>query len=158
MANLNKVMLMGNLTRDPEMKYTPSNTAIANFGLAINRRWVTPEGEKKEETTFVDCEAYGRTAENIGKFLQKGRPLFVEGRLKLDQWTDKNDQSKRSKIKVVVETFQFIDSKQGAGGGGGGDDMGGDDRPAPSPRVQTRPAGRPAPQATPEITEDDIPF
>jgi single-strand DNA-binding protein len=159
MANLNKVMLMGNLTRDPEMKYTSSNTAIANFGLAINRRWVTPEGEKKEETTFVDCEAYGRTAENIGKFLQKGRPLFVEGRLKLDQWTDKNDNSKRSKMKVVVENFQFIDSGKGqaGGGSGGGDEAGGGDE-RPAPRVQTRPAGRPAQQAAPEITEDDIPF
>ena len=119
MANFNKVMLMGNLTRDIELRHTSSNLAIAKIGLAVNRRWKSPEGEQREETTFVDCEAFGRTAEVMSQYLAKGRPVFIEGRLKLDQWEDKEGQ-KRSKLVVVVEAFQFIDSKGGGGGGGGG--------------------------------------
>lgn len=109
MSNYNRVILIGNLTRDPEVCHTPSNQAVANFGLAINRRYTTSSGEKREETTFVDCEAWGKTGEAIGQYLTKGRPVFVEGRLKLDTWEEK-DGSKRSKLKVVVDTFQFIDS------------------------------------------------
>ena len=108
MPNYNKVMLMGNLTRDIELKYTAGNTAVANLGLAVNRRYRVNK-ESREETTFVDCEAWGRTAENINKFFSKGRPIFVEGRLKLDEWQDR-DGNKRSKLKVVVENFEFIDS------------------------------------------------
>ena len=110
---------MGNLTRDVELKSTASNQSVAQIGLAVNRRWRTPEGEDREEVTFVDCEAWGRTAETLAKYLSKGRPVFIEGRLKLDQWEDK-EGGKRSKLKIVVEGFQFIDSKPGAGGGGGG--------------------------------------
>lgn len=110
MPNYNKVMLMGNLTRDPEMRYLPSNVAVANIGLAINRRWKNQQGEQQEETTFVDCEAFGKTAEAINQYLGKGRPLFVEGRLKLDQWQDKEGQN-RSRLKVVIESFQFVDGK-----------------------------------------------
>lgn len=110
MANLNKVMLIGNLTRDPSMRYTPNNTAVCNIGIAVNRRY-TANGEKKEETTFIDAEAWGASAEAINKYLRKGRAIFVEGRLKLDTWQDK-DGSNRSKLKVVVESFQFIDGKQ----------------------------------------------
>lgn len=109
MSNYNRVILIGNLTRDPEVRHTPSNQSVANFGLAINRRYTTSGGEKKEETTFVDCEAWGKTGEAIGQYLTKGRPVFVEGRLKLDTWEEK-DGGKRSKLKVVVDTFQFIDS------------------------------------------------
>ena len=105
MARYNKVLLMGNLTRDIELKYTPSNQAVANIGLAVNRRYKTSEGEQREETTFVDCEAWGRTAEVMNQYLAKGRPVFIEGRLKLDTWTDK-DGGKRSKHRVVVENFQ----------------------------------------------------
>ncbi len=119
MPNLNKVMLMGNLTRDIELRHTASNMAIAKFGLAVNRKWKTPEGEQREEVTFVDCDAFGRTAEVMSQYLAKGRPVFIEGRLKLDQWEDKEGQ-KRSKLAVVVESFQFIDTKPGGGGGGGG--------------------------------------
>jgi single-strand DNA-binding protein len=168
-GNYNKVLLLGNLTRDIELKHTPSNMAIGNLGLAVNRRWTSPEGEKKEETTFVDCEAYGKTAETMAKYLSKGRSVFIEGRLKLDQWTDKNDGTKRSKLKVVVDTFQFVESAGSGGGGGGGGGAarssgggggeydGGDPNDAPRPQVRTRPAARPQ-AAAPEITEDDIPF
>lgn len=111
MPNLNKAMLMGNLTRDPEIKYTPKGTAIAAFGLAINRNYSTEGGEKREEVTFVDIEAYGKVAEIIGEHCKKGSPLYVEGRLKLDAWDDKQSGQKRSKMKVIAEHFQFIGSK-----------------------------------------------
>ena len=124
MPNLNKVMLMGNLTRDPELRYTPSNTPVATIGIAVNRRWRNQSGEDQEETTFVDCEAWGRTAEVMSQYLQKGRPVFVEGRLRLDQWQDREGNN-RSRLKVVIEGFQFIDSRGGEGGGGGGGDYGG---------------------------------
>src|SRR6516164_9214155 len=110
MANFNKVILAGNLTRDPELRYTPKGTAIARIGMAINRTWKTETGETKEEVTFVDVDAFGRQAEVIAQYMKKGRPLLVEGRLKLDQWEDKNTHQKQSKLKVVLEAFSFIDS------------------------------------------------
>jgi len=113
MANFNKVMLMGNLTRDPEVRYTPKGTALATIGLAVNRNWTTESGEKKEEVTFVDVEVWGRQAETIGQYMSKGRPIFVEGRLKLDQWDDKESGQKRSKLKIVCESFQFLGSPKG---------------------------------------------
>jgi len=118
MPNLNRVMLMGNLTRDPELRYLPSNTPVVNLGLAVNRRWRNQQNEMQEETTFVDCEAFGRTAEVLSQYLRKGRPVFLEGRLRLDQWQDR-DGGNRSKLKVVVESFEFIDSRGGDDGGGG---------------------------------------
>ena len=124
MPNLNKVMLMGNLTRDPELRYLPSNMPVCNFGLAVNRRWKGKDGQPGEETTFVDCEAFARTAEVINEYLKKGKPLFVEGRLKLDQWQDK-EGNKRSRMKVIVESFEFIDSRESSGGGGGNSGGGG---------------------------------
>ncbi len=123
MASFNKVMLMGNLTRDVEIRHTSGNTAVGNFGIAVNRKFKTQSGEQREEVTFVDCEAWGRTAEVMAQYLSRGRPVFIEGRLKLDQWEDKNGGGKRSKLSVVVENFQFINSGQGGegqGGGGGG--------------------------------------
>ncbi|MCI0364773.1 MAG: single-stranded DNA-binding protein [Phycisphaerales bacterium] len=113
MPDYNKVLLMGRLTRDIELKYTPSNMAVAKVGLAVNHRYKTKEGESKEDTTFVECDAWGRTAEVMSQYLSKGKPVFVEGRLKLDTWQDK-DGGNRSMLKVVIENFQFIDSK-GAG-------------------------------------------
>ena len=107
MSNFNKIFLMGNLTREPKLSYLPSQTAVVDFGLAVNRKWKSKEGEDKNEVLFVDCQAFGRTAENIGKYLTKGDPLFVEGRLALDSWTAQ-DGTKRSKHKVIVEGFQFI--------------------------------------------------
>lgn len=112
MPSYNKVILMGNLTRDPEMRYTPNNTAVTSFGIAVNRKWKDGQGQPQEEVTFVDCEAWSKTAEVINQYLKKGRPVFVEGRLKLDQWDDKKDGSKRSKLKVVIESVTFIDSKK----------------------------------------------
>jgi single-strand DNA-binding protein len=111
MPNLNKVMLMGNLTRDPQLKHLPGNLVVADFGLACNRRYRTAAGEEKEEVAFVDCAAFGRQAETIGQHCTKGKPLFVEGRLKYDTWDDKQGGGKRSKLSVVVENFQFIGAK-----------------------------------------------
>lgn len=108
MANYNKVLLLGNLTRDVELRYTPNNMAVASIGIAVNRRYKSKDGDTKEETTFVDCEAWGYTAENMAKFLSKGRPVFIEGRLRLDSWQDK-DGSNRSKLKVVIDNFEFVD-------------------------------------------------
>lgn len=107
MANFNKVLLIGNLTRDPQLSYLPSQTAVVDFGLAVNRRWTGRDGEKKEETCFVDCRAFGRSAENINKYLSKGRAVFVEGRLTFDSWTAQ-DGTKRSRHRVTVENFQFL--------------------------------------------------
>src|SRR5947207_2016074 len=121
MANFNKVILAGNLTRDPELRYTPKGMAIAKLGLAINRTWKNEAGETKEEATFVDVDAFGRTAEVIGQYLKKGRPILIEGRLRLDQWDDKQTGQKRSKLGVVLESFQFMDSGRGGDGAGGGD-------------------------------------
>ncbi|MCA3005328.1 MAG: single-stranded DNA-binding protein [Planctomycetaceae bacterium] len=163
----NQVILMGNLTRDIEVRFLPNgNQAVGNFGIAVNRQWRTPEGETREEVTFVDCEVWGKQAEVMKQYLAKGRPVFIMGRLKLDTWTDKTDQSKRSKLKVVVEDFRFMDSKPGGGGGGaaggyagGGEyasEGGEEPAPAPSPRPQVRSRGPVQPVET--VQEDDIPF
>ncbi|MGH7133624.1 MAG: single-stranded DNA-binding protein [Phycisphaerales bacterium] len=156
-GSFNQVILMGNLTRDVELKFTPSNKAVAKIGLAVNERWTTPEGEKKESVTFVDCEAWGKTAEIMGKYLAKGRPVFIVGRLKLDTWQDKESGQNRSKMKVVIESFQFVDSAGGGQRGGPGGNEGGADEGGggPSPQVRTNraPAG-----AGPTIEHDDIPF
>src|SRR6266850_6333311 len=132
MANFNKVILAGNLTRDPELRYTPKGTAVAKIGMAINRVWKNEAGESKEEVTFVDVEAWGRQGEVVAQYMRKGRPFLVEGRLKLDQWEDKNTKQKQSKLKVVLESFSFIDSNRGDSGG------------APSEAPRARPAAVPA--------------
>ena len=116
MANLNKVLLMGNLTRDPEVRYTPKGTAVAELGIAVNRVYSGENGEKREEVTFVDVTVWGRTAENVGEYLKKGRPVFIEGRLQLDSWEDKQSGQKRNKLKVVADNVQFLGSPRGAGG------------------------------------------
>ncbi|MBW8038745.1 MAG: single-stranded DNA-binding protein [Planctomycetes bacterium] len=140
MSNFNKVLLMGNLTRDPQLSYLPSQTAVVEFGLAVNRKWTSRDGEKKEETCFVDCRAFGRTAENINKYMSKGRPLFVEGRLTFDTWTAQ-DGSKRSKHRVTVENFQFIGGASGQGA-----------------RQTEQNAGQADSQVEPNRNSDDIPF
>ncbi len=109
MPSFNKVILMGNLTRDPQLSYLPSQTAVVDFGLAVNRKWKSKDGQSKEEVCFVDCQAFGRTGENINKYMSKGKPIFVEGRLVFDSWTAQ-DGTKRNKHKVVVENFQFLPS------------------------------------------------
>src|SRR6516162_1213939 len=119
MASFNKVILAGNLTRDPELRYTPKGTAVARLGIACNRKWKSETGELKEEVTFVDVDAFGRQAETIGQYLKKGRPVLIEGRLKYDTWEDKQTNQKRSKLGVVLENFQFMDSNRGEGSGAG---------------------------------------
>ena len=170
MASFNKVMIMGNLTRDPEIKYTPKGTAIADIGLAVNRNYTTESGEKREEVTFIDVTLWGRVAEIVGEYCKKGRPLFVEGRLHLDTWDDKTTGQKRSKLKVVGENIQLLGSREGGAGGGGGTGGGGggehgESRSEGRPQQQNRPASRPAspparPPADPDLDapEDDIPF
>jgi single-strand DNA-binding protein len=113
MSNFNKVILAGNLTRDPELRFTPKGTAVCKFGLAINRAWAGEDGHKREEATFVDVDAFGKTAENIAKFFRKGGQILLEGRLKLDQWDDKQTGAKRSKLGVVLESFTFIGTARG---------------------------------------------
>jgi single-strand DNA-binding protein len=172
MPNLNKVMLMGNLTRDPESKFLPSGTPVCELGMAINRFWTDQGGERKEQTCFVDLTAFGRQAETLGRFMKKGRPLYVEGRLDFQQWETPEGQ-KRSKLKVIVENFQFLGGRDdaaaggepgmggggnygggggGRSGGGGGGYGGGGPSAAPSD---------PAPQferSAPALDDDDIPF
>jgi single-strand DNA-binding protein len=109
MANFNKVLLLGNLTRAPELSYTPSKTAVVEFGLAVNRKYKGQDDNMKDETCFIDCRAFGRQAENLNKFCKKGNPLLVEGRLTFDSWTAK-DGSKQSKHRVTVENFQLLDT------------------------------------------------
>ena len=152
MANLNRVFLMGNLTRDPELRYLPSNTPVVKIGVAVNRRWRNQQGEQQEETTFVDCESFGRQAEVINQYLRKGRPIFVEGRLRLDQWQDKEGNN-RSRMKVVIENFQFVDSRSGDDGGGG---QGGSSEPRGG--ANEPPPGPPMSDPHQPVPEDDIPF
>lgn len=160
MASFNKVILLGNLTRDPELRYTPKGTAVARIGLAVNRRWTGEDGQQKEEVTFIDIDAFGKQAELISQYLKKGRALFVEGRLRLDQWEDKQTQQKKSKLGVVLESFQFVDGPRGgdAPGGGGPPSPG-----APAPRPPSRPSSAPNAPASgdsdaPAPEEDDVPF
>ena len=155
MASYNKVILVGNLTRDPELRYTPKGMAIAKLGLAVNRSWKTEAGESKEEVTFVDIDAFGKQAEVIGQYLKKGRPILVEGRLRHDQWDDKQTGQKRSRLGVVLEAFQFLDS--GNRGEGGGEAP---RRAAAAPAAPAAAASAP-PAAEPEAgapEEDDVPF
>lgn len=171
MPNLNKVQLMGNLTRDPEVRYTPKGTAVTDISLAINRNYTGDDGQRHEETTFVDITFWGRQAEIIGEFMKKGRPLYVEGRLQLDTWEDKTTGQQRSRLKVVGENFQFLGSREDGGGGsrgGGGGassphDESQESRASEGSRSQSAP--RQAPAAPPARDydrpiegDDDIPF
>ena len=146
-GSFNKVILLGNLTRDVEVRQAGS-TSVGKLGLAVNRKFTTAGGETREEVTFIDCEAWGKTAEIMAKYLAKGRPVFIEGRLKLDQWEDK-DGKKQSKLKVVVESFQFVDSRAAGDGGGGG--------PQRSARNDSVPEPVSA-EAYSDIGDKDIPF
>lgn len=154
MASLNKVMLIGNITRDPEVKFTPKGTAVCDISLAVNRTYTTDSGEKREDVTFVDIVLWGRTAEIVKQYCHKGSPLFVEGRLQLDTWDDKQTGQKRSKMRVVGDGIQLLGSR-GGGGGGGGSDSPTDSEEAP-PRAAARPAPRVQEPTPPE--DDDIPF
>jgi single-strand DNA-binding protein len=153
MANLNRVLLIGNLTRDPEIRYTPKGTAVAEIGIAVNRVFTGEDGEKREEVTFVDVTLWSRLAEIAEQYLKKGRPVFIEGRLQLDSWDDKQTGQKRSRLRVVAENLQMLGARgEGDPGGTGG---------APAPRRSApAPAPRPNPPRDPDLdTEpDDIPF
>jgi single-strand DNA-binding protein len=150
MASFNKVILAGNLTRDPEMRYTPKGTAVAAFTLAVNRKWKTETGELKEEVSFIDVDAFGRQAEVIAQYLKKGRPFLVEGRLKQDTWEDKNTHQKQSKLKVVLEGFSFIDTKGG--------DSAAPANPRPATTTASAAAAPAAETESPEPEQDDVPF
>ncbi len=152
MASFNKVILLGNLTRDPEVRYTPKGSAVCDLGLAVNRAYTLDNGEKREEVTFVDVVLWARLAEIAGEYLKKGRPVFIEGRLQLDTWDDKQSGQKRSKLRVIGETMQLLGSRPsggGEGGGGGGDE----DRGS-----RGRPAAPPKSAAPAEPDDDEIPF
>lgn len=152
MASFNKVILLGNLTRDPEVRYTPKGSAVADLGIAVNRQYTLENGEKREEVTFVDVTFWGRTAEVAGEYLKKGRPVFIEGRLQLDTWDDKTSGQKRSKLKVIGETMQLLGSRGDSAGGGGGAEEG--ERPARS----SKPSAPPKSSAPAEPDDDEIPF
>ena len=150
MANLNKVLMIGNLTRDPQLTYLPSQTPVVEFGLATNRKWTDKaSGEQREDTCFVDCRCYGRQAETLNKYVRKGQPLFIEGRLQLDTWTSQEGQ-RRSKHRVFVETFQFLGapgrSAQGASAGAG---------PTGAAQPEQLDSSQDVP---PSGADDDIPF
>lgn len=159
MAYLNKVFLIGNLTRDPELRVTPKGTAICQFGLAVNRQFKDESGQTRDETSFIDIEAWGKQGELVSKYLTKGSPAMVEGRLKLDQWEDKTSGQKRSKLKVVLENVQFLSSRGGAGAPSGSDE--GIDQTAPAERNVPPPRGAPrntTPPAPQENIDEDVPF
>ncbi|UCG15502.1 MAG: single-stranded DNA-binding protein [Phycisphaerales bacterium] len=150
MANLNRVILAGNLTRDPQLSYTPNNTAVCKFGMAISRNWTDRNsGEKREETCFVDLTAFGRPGEIINQYMSKGRGLLVEGRLQFSQWTNPEGQ-KRSKLEVVVENFQFLDRRGGDGASDG--------RPAQDATAAAGERGAWSDDAPPPTADSDIPF
>ncbi len=177
MASYNKVMLMGNLTRDPEVRYTPKGSAVADLAIAVNRVYTADNGEKREEVTYVDVVLWARLAELAGQYLSKGRPVFIEGRLQMDSWEDKQTGQKRSRLRVVGEVMQFLDGKRdgggeehsaASGGGGGGSSQrppmrssgnaGGQSRP-PAAR-QSQPANDEFHEGpiTDGLDDDDIPF
>ncbi len=132
MASFNRVILVGNLTRDPELRYIPSGTAVTDIGLAVNDRRKNQNGEWVDETTFVDVTLWARTAEVASEYLSKGSPVLIEGRLKLDQW--EQEGQKRSKLKVVCDRMQMLGTRGGGGGGGGGRGGGGSDGGGPAPQ------------------------
>jgi single-strand DNA-binding protein len=153
MANLNRVLLIGNLTRDPDLRYTPKGTAVTEIGLAVNRIYSGEDGEKKEETTFVDVTLWARQAEIASQYLKKGRPVFIEGRLQLDSWDDKQTGQKRSRLRVVGENLQLLGSRQEGEGSSSSTSA---PRRSPSPSA---PAARPEPRDPDLDAEpDDIPF
>lgn len=149
MASINKVLIMGNLTRDPEIRHTPRGTAVAELSIAINRSWKNEQGEKQEEVTFVEVTLWGKTAELAQKYLAKGRGVFIEGRLQMDTWDDKDTGKKRQKMKIVGENMQFLPGGNPGGGTAGGGS-------APAPRALAQGPTNPSPSCFNE--DDDIPF
>jgi single-strand DNA-binding protein len=138
MASFNKVILIGNLTRDVELKYLPKGTAVCNLSMAVNRRWKTEAGEEKEDVYFAECKAFGKQAETLAQYVRKGHPLMVEGRLTREEWDDKKTGDKRSTTRIMIETFQFLKGR--------------DEGDAPAPRAQAPAAPKP------DLDADDLPF
>jgi len=155
MASFNKVILLGNLTRDPEIRYTPKGSAVCDLGIAVNRQYTLENGERREEVTYVDVVLWARLAEIAAEYLKKGRPVFIEGRLQLDTWDDKQSGQKRSKLRVIGENMQMLGSRPG--GGGAASDAGDEERPARATTPPPRPAAA-AGAAPAEPDEDEIPF
>ena len=166
MASLNKVMLIGNLTRDPEVRFTPKGTAVTDIGLAVNRTFTGDDGVRRDEVTFIDDTLWGRQAEVVGQYMKKGRPIYIEGRLQMDTWQDKQTGQNRSRLKIVGEAFQFLGGREEGGGAGGGQPQGshaappayGSSQPQsgaydPGPHPQQHGGGSSYPEE-----EDDIPF
>ena len=138
MASFNKVILIGNLTRDVELKYLPKGTPVCNLSMAVNRRWKTEAGEEKEDVYFAECKAFGKQAETLAQYVRKGHPLLVEGRLTREEWDDKKTGDKRSTTRIMIETFQFLKGR--------------DEGAAPAPRAQSPAAPKP------DLDADDLPF
>jgi single-strand DNA-binding protein len=157
MANLNKVLLLGNLTRDPELRYTPKGTAVADVAVAINRVWNNEQNQRQEETTFVDITLWGRQAEIAQQYLTKGRGVFIEGRLQMDTWEDKASGQKRSKLKVVAENLQFMPDGKGNNGGGFNATPGANGAQQSRPSSAAPTGGSSADESS-FAEEDDIPF
>lgn len=159
MASVNKVILIGNLTRDPELRYTPKGTAVCELGLAVNRKYKLDTGETREEVTFLDVSFWSKGGETIAKYLKKGNPLYVEGRLQMDTWDDKTSGQKRSKIKIIGEEFQFLGGgeRQSRGPEGGDDDH---RSAAPTQRTQSSASSQSATDTNVSggLDDDDIPF
>lgn len=140
MASFNKVILIGNLTRDPEVKTLPKGTAVCNISMAVNRRWKNEAGDDKEDVYFADCKAFGKQAETIGQWVKKGHPLMIEGRLTREEWDDKKTGEKKSATRIMIESFQFLKGR--------------DENAAPAPRASTAPSAAPKP----DLDADDLPF
>ncbi len=164
MANFNKVILMGNLTRDPQLRVLPSQTSVVEIGLAVNHRYKTAQGEDREEVMFIDCSAFGKQAEVINQYCRKGRPLLIEGRLKFDTWEDKQGGGKRSKHRIVIDNFQLLGSRDPNAAPGDAGAAPADDAPAAPVRRPAAQNSAPPANAAPPIAEeehfkeDDIPF
>jgi len=170
MASYNKVMIMGRLTRDPELRYTPKGSAVADIAIAVNRVYTAENGERREEVTYVDVTLWAKQAEVVGQYLKKGSPIFIEGRLQMDTWEDKATGQKRSKLKVVGENFQFLDSRRDGEGDEQGNGGAGGQRQAPRAAGGQQRGSQPARQQAPAneefnegpitegMEEDDIPF
>ena len=154
MASFNNVILLGTLTRDPEIRYTPKGSAVCDLGLAVNRQYTLENGERREEVTYVDVVLWARLAEIAAEYLKKGRPIFIEGRLQLDTWDDKQSGQKRSKLRVIGENMQMLGSRGGAGGGAPAE-SGDEERPARATTPPPRAAAAPGPA---EPDDDEIPF
>jgi single-strand DNA-binding protein len=166
-GNLNKVLLIGNITRDLELRYISSGTAVLDMGVAVNRRVKQQDGTWADEVAFIDVTVWGRTAESCAEYLSKGRSVFVEGHLRLDKWQDKKTGENRSKLRVTAENVQFLGGRGESGGGDGGGRSGGG-RPSPPPPQQQQQQAPPQQQGPPddgaaggsnlELNDDDIPF